>query len=63
MRSGSHFKPFSFAVCELTHKASQIMKKDDKVKYIYRPWITVKGKRIYAKNYGKKAFRIPVSEK
>ena len=29
--------------------------------YIYRPWITrPDGSRIYAKQYGKKAFRIPV---
>lgn len=30
---------------------------------IYRPWITVDGKRLYAKNYGKKAFRIEVQAK
>lgn len=28
--------------------------------YIFRPYITVKGKRIYAKAYGLKAFKIPV---
>ena len=29
---------------------------------IYRPWITLKnGTRIYAKNYGKKVFRIVIS--
>lgn len=27
--------------------------------WIYRPWVTTKdGRKIYAKNYGKKAFRI-----
>ena len=32
--------------------------------WIYRPWITTKdGKRLYARNYGKKAFRIGVEEK
>lgn len=29
--------------------------------YIYRPWITIKGVRIYASTYGKKAFKIPVN--
>lgn len=37
-------------------------KKDNKeVQYIYRPWITVKGVKIYATAYGKKAFKIPVN--
>ncbi len=31
-----------------------------KQQYIYRPWITVKGVRIYAAAYGKKVFKIPV---
>lgn len=32
--------------------------------WIYRPWITTKDeKRLYARNYGKKAFRIWVEEK
>lgn len=31
--------------------------------YIFRAWITVKGERIYAKNYGKRAFRIYVGPK
>jgi hypothetical protein len=32
-------------------------------RYIYRPWITLPdGSRIYAKNYGKRAFRIPVED-
>lgn len=30
------------------------------VLYVYRTFITVNGRRIYAKNYGKRAFRIPV---
>ena len=28
--------------------------------YIYRPWITKNGRRIYAKQFGLKAFRIPI---
>ena len=32
--------------------------------WIYRPWITTKdGKRLYARNYGIKAFRIWEEEK
>jgi hypothetical protein len=27
---------------------------------IYRPWITVKGRRLYASQYGKKAFRLVI---
>ena len=27
---------------------------------VYRTFITVNGRRIYAKNYGKRAFRIPI---
>ena len=39
--------------------------KDDKaVEYIYTAYITLKnGKRIYAAQYGKKAFYIPVKRK
>lgn len=29
--------------------------------YIFRPWITKNGKRIYAKQYGIKAFKIPIT--
>lgn len=37
-----------------------ITKKNKKNEYIYTPYITLKnGKRIYASQYGKKAFRIP----
>ncbi len=33
------------------------------VRYIYRAYITLKdGTRIYARSYGKKAFRIPVTQ-
>ena len=32
----------------------------DSPKFIFRPYITVKGRRIYAKEYGKRAFKIPV---
>ena len=33
------------------------------VQYIFRPFITLKnGRRIYAWQYGLKAFRIPVNE-
>jgi len=32
-------------------------------KYIFRPWITLPdGRKLYARNYGKKAFKIPVNE-
>lgn len=30
--------------------------------YIFRTWITVKGVRVYAKDYGKKAFRILIDD-
>jgi len=35
-------------------------KDKEEKKYIYRPWITKNGQRIYAKTYGLKAFKIPV---
>lgn len=31
-------------------------------RWIYRPWTTVNGRRIYAAWYGKKAFRIFVED-
>lgn len=31
-------------------------------KYIYRPYMTINGVTYWAKNYGKKAFRIPVND-
>lgn len=35
---------------------------DKRIEYIYRPFIKLKnGKIIYAKDYGLKAFKIPVS--
>ncbi len=30
--------------------------------YVYRTWITKNGERIYARDYGKKAFRFWVSK-
>lgn len=33
---------------------------EEDIEYIYRPWITRNGVRIYASSYGKKAFKIPV---
>jgi len=36
--------------------------KKDSTSYIYRASITVNGVTYYAKNYGKKAFKIPVSK-
>jgi hypothetical protein len=36
-----------------------VMKKDDVV-IIFVKWITVKGKRVYASKYGKKAFRLEI---
>ena len=36
---------------------------EENVRYIYRAYITLKdGTRIYARSYGKKAFRIPVTQ-
>lgn len=32
--------------------------KEDSRRYVFRPWITKNGKRIYAKAYGIKAFKI-----
>lgn len=34
--------------------------KEDSGEYIFRPYITKNGKRIYAKHYGLKAFKIKV---
>lgn len=31
---------------------------DDGREFIFRPWITKNGQKIYAKTYGKKAFKI-----
>ena len=31
---------------------------DEDRKFIFRPWITKNGNKIYAKTYGKKAFKI-----
>ena len=31
--------------------------------YIFRAWITVKGEKIYARDYGHRAFRIWVDKK
>lgn len=28
--------------------------------YIYRAWITINGVKYYARDFGKRAFRIPV---
>lgn len=36
------------------------MVQDKEQRYIFRPYITVKGVRIYAKQYGKRAFKIPI---
>ena len=39
------------------------MSRRETVKYIFRPYITLKnGQRLYAWQRGKKAFRIPVKE-
>ena len=45
------------------NKEEKKKKKNDKSKeekdFIFRPWITTKnGQKIYAKSYGKKAFKI-----
>jgi hypothetical protein len=36
-----------------------VVKKDDVV-IIYVKWITIKGKRVYASQFGKKAFRLEI---
>jgi len=37
------------------------MTKTNKIGYIFRPWIRTRdGRVIYARNYGKRAFMIPV---
>jgi len=33
------------------------------VGYIFRTWITINGEKRYAKNYGLKAWRIPIYSK
>ncbi|PRX20131.1 hypothetical protein BX659_13610 [Orenia metallireducens] len=35
--------------------------KDNKKQYIYRASMTINGTTYYAKNYGKKAFKIPIN--
>jgi hypothetical protein len=42
-----------------THFEEIILKKDDVV-VIFVKWITIKGKRVYASKYGKKAFRLEI---
>lgn len=37
--------------------------RDDEYEYIFVKWITRAGKRIYASQYGKQAFRIRVKKK
>lgn len=32
--------------------------KEETRSYIFRPWITKNGQKVYAKTYGKKAFKI-----
>lgn len=39
----------------------RMKKKGAKKRYIFRPYITINGKRIYAATYGHKAFKIPVA--
>lgn len=40
------------------------MAKSDKHGYIFRPWIRTKdGRIIYARDYGKRAFMIPVYDR
>ena len=37
------------------------MVKNDKIKYVFRTKITINGVEYYAKDYGKKAFKIPIN--
>lgn len=41
--------------------SKQTPKCEPEQKYIFRPYITKNGVRIYAKQYGLKAFKIPVN--
>lgn len=47
---------------KLLSPRNQIMAEKEKGYTIFRPWITVNGKRIYAWQYGIKAFPIWVPE-
>lgn len=38
-------------------KVKSINTEEDR-KYIFRPWITKNGEKVFAKTYGKKAFKI-----
>ena len=56
----NRFKIVSVALFENLLKGGASMA--DKVYYIFRPFMTLRdGRIIYASQYGKKAFRIPVS--
>ncbi len=37
------------------------IEKEDNREFIFRPWITKNGQKIYAKTYGKKAFKIYIN--
>ena len=41
-------------------KATKSNKKNET--YIFRSWITINGVKYYAKDYGKRAFRIPITK-
>lgn len=39
------------------------MRPNESVDYIYTPYITINGRRVYARQYGLRAFRIKVRHK
>lgn len=43
---------------EFKTKEARANNDDKDRKFIFRPWITKNGNKIYAKSYGKKAFKI-----
>jgi len=49
-------------VAPLRKEQEKIMAKQNETAFIFRSKITINGVTYYAKDYGKKAFRIPVSK-
>lgn len=43
------------------NKTKDIKSNDKDREFIFRPWITKNGKKIYAKTYGLKAFKIYIN--
>ena len=58
--SSTFFNIYYIEKGEICMKNSTNKKAEEDIEYIYRPWITRNGVRIYASSYGKKAFKTPV---